>query len=162
MRVAFGNEAPTRIDRDTQGAEPRVTYIEIPDVYTYAVADSAADLARETMQHLATAPDGITHMPDQEALLAVVASWRAESTKPPTWVWSDNDDFAVLLGQYFDCPVGVPDDVEDTHHTVSGPPGTGPGVIHPDDDPVPAVLEGADAQKAEPPAENAGDAEVTP
>lgn len=160
MRVAFGNAAPTRIDRETQGTAPRVTYIEVPDSYTYEVADSAADLARETMEHIATAPDGITHMPGQEALIAVVTAFRAESTKPPSWVWSDNADFAVLLGRYFDCPVGVPEDVEETHHTLSGPPGTGPLYVHPDDDPIPPVLEGADAQKVEPPAD-AGDTEAS-
>lgn len=155
MRVIFGNEAPTRTENT-----PTITQIDVPDSYTYEVADSAADLAKTVMNEVATAPDGITRLPGQEALLAVQAGWRAESTKPPTWVWSDNEDFAVLLGQYFNCPVGAPDDVEDTHFTFSGPPGTGPMYAHPDDDPIEAVLEGADYDKAQPPAE-AGEPEVT-
>ena len=156
MLVVFGNEAPTRTENS-----PTITRVEVPDSYTYEVADSAADLARQVAVEIATAPDGITRLPNQEALLAVVTSWRMESTKSPTWVWSDNDDFAVLLGQYFDCPVGQPDDVEETHYTFSGPPGTGPVNTDPDAEPVAAVLDGADADKAQPPAD-AGDAEVTP
>ena len=133
MQVQLGNANPTRIAPDgvdDNGRDvflaPRVTTISVPNTYTYVVADSAADLANETAANLGRAVDGITRMPDQEALLAVIASWRAESSGSPTWVWSDNEDFAVLLGHFFDCPVGRPGDVEATHHTDAGPPGVGP------------------------------------
>lgn len=133
MQVQFGNNYPTRITPDSvdlNGRDvfnaPRVTTVSVPDTYTYVVADSAADLANDTAAQLGRAVDGITRMPDQEALLAVIASWRAESSGTPSWVWSDNEDFAVLLGHFFDCPVGRPTDIETTHHTDAGPPGVGP------------------------------------
>lgn len=49
----------------------------------------------------------------------------ADSGKP-TWVWSDSPSLQALLAEHYGCDAGVPDDVEDTHHTESGPPGVGP------------------------------------
>lgn len=122
MLVEFGNPNPSHTDN-----KPVVTYLPIPDAYTYVVADSAADLAAEVKSHWANAlieRDGITNLPDQEAILIAQAAWRAESRGgKPDWVWSDNDAFAVLLGHFFDCPVGRPDDVEARYFTDAGEPG---------------------------------------
>ena len=160
MRVAYGNSSPTH-----PGAEgPSVTYQTIPDNYTYVVADSAADLAAEAKAHQADAlmnNNGITRMGEQEALLAAVAGWRANSAGDPDWVWSDNEPFGVLLGAYFGVPVGIPDDVEERYRTYSGPPGVGPVNTDPDAEPAPPVLEGADLDKVQPPAEAAGEPEVS-
>jgi hypothetical protein len=57
--------------------------------------------------------------------------WGAHSyDAAPTWVEVDGDEgaegLAQLLASHFHCPIGVPDDLEKTHHTVFGPPGTGP------------------------------------
>lgn len=123
MLVEFGNANP----RNTEG--PAVTYMNVPDTYTYKVADSAARLASDLRDHIADAlvsNDGITHLPDQEALLAVQAGWRAEGNGQPSWVWSDNEDFAALLGHFFNCPVGRPSDLEETHFTNAGAPGVRP------------------------------------
>lgn len=124
MNVEYGNPAPNFVDHDG----PAVTYQTIPDSYTYRVAADAAELASGIALNMATAPDGITNLPDQEAALAAIAGWRANSRANPTWVWSDNEDFAVLLGKFFGCPVGRPVDVEETHYTVAGAPGVGPEV----------------------------------
>lgn len=137
MLVELGNPAPTTTDNT-----PCVLRIHIPDEYSYVVADSgvetevavgrtatlesAADLAVELMRQVSIGDPALTHIPDHEAALAVINAVRAESTGVPTWVWSDNEPLAVLLGHYFGCPVGRPDDVEDTHFTFSGPPGVGP------------------------------------
>jgi len=130
MQVELGNTAPTTVapdaaDPDGVVWEPRVTYVNVPDEYTYVVADSAADLADETLKSLgrASAAGGVTHMPDQEALLSVNAAWGTQSSGKPTWVWSDNPEFQTLLAKFFDCPAGRPDDVEATHHTLAGAPG---------------------------------------
>jgi hypothetical protein len=123
MHVELGNTAPTTVSGD-DGA-PRVTYVNVPEEYTYAEADSAEELAGEALQHLARSAGGVTHMPDQEALVAVNAAWQTQSAGKPAWVWADSEPFAVLLGKFFDCPVGRPDDVEQTHHTYAGAPGTG-------------------------------------
>ncbi len=137
MLVEMGNRAPTLTDKS-----PAVTTFQIPDSYTYVVADtgveievgvgrtavleSAADVAVELMRQVLTGNPIESHMPDHEAALAVINGWRAESLSAPTWVWSDNEAFAVLLGEFFGCPVGRPGDVEATHHTAAGPPGVYP------------------------------------
>ncbi len=119
--VEMGNLNPNAV-----GAEgPAVTYIGVPDSYTYEVAKSAETLANDVAAHVGRASNGVTRLPDQEALLAVVAAWNAESGGSPEWVWSDNKDFAVLLGRFYDCQVGRPDDIEATHHTNAGPPSQG-------------------------------------
>jgi hypothetical protein len=120
MQVELGNNNPTH-----EGATgPAVTYCSVPDTYTYEVADSADDLAMEVMREISTG-GGLTRLPDQEAVLAVVAAWNNESSGKPGWVWSDNEEFEVLLGKFFGCPVGRPEDVEATHYTNSGAPGIG-------------------------------------
>lgn len=141
MLVELGNMIPTA---DTVG--PAVTYMSVPeeDLYgnqTYEAAksgalmevginqtreiSSAADLAVEVMRQVSSG-GGITHLPQQEAVLSVIAAWNSEGNTRPAWVWSDNERFAVLLGEFFGCPVGRPADVEQTHYTVAGPPGVFP------------------------------------
>lgn len=123
MQVEYGNPAANFVNFD----EPTVTYQTIPDEYTFDSGTATAqEVASSVALNMATAPDGITRMPGQEAILAAVAGWRANSRANPTWVWSDNEDFATLLGKFFNCPVGRPADVEQTHHTLAGPPGVGP------------------------------------
>jgi hypothetical protein len=121
VQVELGNDNPTHLG----AMGPAITYCSVPDTYTYEVADSADDLAVEVMRQMATG-GGITHLPAQEAVLSVVAAWNNESSGKPSWVWSDNPDFAVLLGKFFGCPVGRPEDVEMTHWTNAGAPGFGP------------------------------------
>lgn len=138
MLVEMGNPAPTR----TENA-PVVTYFNIPNEYGYQAHESADVLAGKLARHLATAT-AVTRLGDvsdgtgdHEAFLAVTNGWRAEANAAPTWVWSDNEDFATLLGAFYDCPVGRPDDVEDTHYTsTGGEPGQHPEDHIPD---VPAV-----------------------
>ena len=127
--VEFGNPAPTAQIADGYRGQV-VTYCgPLPDdpEYGYTPHEDASVLAGKLARHMATAAvprvgdisDGTGH---HEAFQTAIASWRAESYANPTWVWSDNEDFAVLLGQFFDCPVGRPDDVEATHYTLAGPP----------------------------------------
>jgi hypothetical protein len=85
---------------------------------------SAADLAL----HLARNPGMVTHLPGHSAAIAILDAWRAHSGQvPPAWVsCPGNPDLERLLAEFFECARGKPDDVEATHHTVSGPPGVGP------------------------------------
>jgi hypothetical protein len=145
MEVRMGNPSPVKVLEER--TSPTVFYCSVPPILTYVVAESGAEmrigrdasgkshvreiksaaaLAEAVAGHIGRSVDGITHLPDQEALLAVIASWRAESAGTPLWVWSDNEDFAVLLGEFFNAPVGRPDNVEDTHYSDAGPPGVGP------------------------------------
>ena len=147
MIVDLGNDHPTR----TEGRAPVVTTFTIPDSYTYAVADSAADLAAAVKAEQADAlvnRDGITRLPDQDAILIIQAGWRSEAQGGtiPTWVESDNADFAVLVSHFFGgIPIGRPDDVEATHYTLAGEPGVGPAEpeVVPAEDPDPAPEEGS-------------------
>lgn len=130
MRVELSNVLPD-LANDGQPT-PTVTYVGVPDSYDYQPHQSAEVLAGNLARHLATA-GGVTRLGDHsdgtgdhEAFLSVVRSWSMNADGIPAWVWSDNNDFAVLLGAFYGCPVGRPDDIEMTHHTDSGPPGVGP------------------------------------
>lgn len=145
MHVELGNSNPSR-----PGAiGPAVCYIEVSPGLTYEVADAgvemeigverlaaietAADLSVELMRQILTGDPSITHIPAQEAALSVIAAWQQEGRGSPTWVWCDNDDFAVLLGHFFGCPIGRPDDVEASHFTRAGAPGVFPPVSSEED-----------------------------
>ncbi len=86
--------------------------------------------------HLVSRDDGVTHLPNHSILVALAhprqGSWGRVS-KPgtkPTWVsCPDHPGLEKFLGEYWDCPVGVPSNVEDTHYTQAGgvyPPGAAP------------------------------------
>lgn len=120
-QVMMGNETPhsTIVDHD----QPCVYYWTLPDgVYTHET-DPRPD-GKDALIHVLT--NSVTHLPDHECFVSIVTDWPNHSPKPPTWVWSDDDDLAEMLAEAYDCPVGIPDDVEDTHHTKAGPPGVGP------------------------------------
>jgi hypothetical protein len=60
-----------------------------------------------------------------EQFRAIEDLWRYHSSAPPSWVWSDSAALQGLLAEQFHAPAGLPDDVEATHYTHSGPPGSG-------------------------------------
>jgi hypothetical protein len=62
-----------------------------------------------------------------EQLRAFDDLWKAHSSAPPSWVWSDDAVLESVLAAHFGCEAGLPDDVEETHYTHSGPPGVGVG-----------------------------------
>lgn len=123
MRVELGNDQP--LYNPTGG--PVVTYVTIPDSYTVDPGANVGDLS----DHLVANPD-VTNLPEQEAFVSIThpgaGTWvnHAVAGSKPSWVWSDNDEFAQMLAEHYGCPVGRPDDVEDTHYTHSGPAGVTP------------------------------------
>ena len=127
MLVEFGNAAPI----DSRGARidlgsPTVTYVHIPDTYTF---ESGIDV-RDFLVHLADHPS-VTHLPGHEDALAIAdlsgGLWATHSAIDPTWVWSDNPVFESFLAEFYKLATpGKPSDVEDTHFTRFGPPGVGP------------------------------------
>jgi len=161
LKVAYGAATPVQVREGTVLSlpGPATVVFDIPTgdddgSYTYVVAEpgaahrmpdehdgtpveTAAQLA-EIARHNIEVANGydfrLSHLPDHEALIVAVAVWNSgqHAVGQPSWVWSDNPDFAVLLGEYFHCPVGMPDDVEATHYTshagVSYPPGSTPPV----------------------------------
>ena len=133
MFVLLGNSSP----KDKGGAPAdlnchAVTQVNIPDHYTVD-ANVETDALKQHVLESAVTNDGITHSPDNEALLALVhpsGIWANHSFTPPTWVQCDNADFANAVSKYYGgIPTEAPADVENTHYTLSGPPGTGPSLI---------------------------------
>ena len=105
-----------------------------PAVYSWGVPDGEYTHVAEGRPHgqearrRAETPN--PQLPDHEAFVSVINDFKNHSTTDPTWVDSDNADLAQMLAEaYGDIPVGTPPDVEQTHHTVNGPPGvSGPTV----------------------------------
>ena len=133
MQVELGNTSP----RDADGVRlevdaPLVTYINIPDSYTFDPNIQVSDLAL----HLARNPD-ITHLPDNEALVAVLhplaGIWNRHGEGGPSWIWSDNAELQAVLSDFYGVSGGRPDDIEATHYTRFGAPGVGPIVVTPPD-----------------------------
>lgn len=133
MFVLLGNANP----KDKNGAPAdlnchAVTQVNIPDTYSVD-ADVDADAFKQHVLESAVTRDGITNFPGNEALTALVhpsGIWANHSFTPPTWVSSDNADFAKAVSAYYGgIPTSAPADVENTHYTLSGPPGTGPSLI---------------------------------
>lgn len=146
IHVELGNENPILKDGDDPMDAPCVTEISIPNDpanfpeghHAYQQVMDSGMTGAELKDHIANAvldQDGITHLPGHEAVMAVahpLGIWRAHCTKgaKPTWVWSDNLEVARILSEYFECPMGRPADVEDTHYTshngITFGPGSGP------------------------------------
>ncbi len=79
---------------------------------------------KDALLHVLT--NGVTHLPDNEAFVSIVRDFPNHSDQPPSWVASEDcPDLALMLSEAYDIPVGKPEDVEATHHTLAGPPGVG-------------------------------------
>lgn len=145
MQVELGNKAATKVDNQ----DLRVTYITIPDAdedglggYTMPTthddsmfpADLAAVLTpgmdrrarRMLIDGYLAHPSGVKGFPDHEAFRIVLADWLNHSTDDPTWVRCDHPALEQMLSDYYGCPIGAPENLEDTHWTRHGMPGVGP------------------------------------
>lgn len=126
MLVTFGNASVLGaggqvLDR----LDPTVTTMHIPDSYSFD-PEVNVDEFKSHLYDAVVAGAGITQREDDEALLAVThanGAWNSHSNAKPLWVDSDNAEFASVLAAFYGCPIGTPDDVEDTHFTLGGPPG---------------------------------------
>ncbi len=150
IRVELGNPNPVVCLMDENGGHvghtplaglggsPAVTYAVVPegkhedgsDLYGF---DPTADLNRMA-RHLLSRTDGVSNLPGHEALLAFISPaglvGHHHSTSP-SWVRSDDEQFAEKLAEFYECPVIGMDDtsIEDTHWTLHGPPGVVPGAV---------------------------------
>lgn len=126
MLVQFGNVAPRENGEPMDRDAPCVTYVNLHEM-EFEAPDTLGGLKTRLLDALSRS-DGITHE-ENEAVLSMVHPGGIVSThsgSAPSWVWSDDEAFGAFLGDYYDCPVGIPEDVEDTHHTMAGPPGVIP------------------------------------
>ncbi len=142
MLLEIGNPAPAiRVGGSLvaiHDGAPAVTYVTIPEAdedglggYTLEPGLDVNELAR----HILTAPDGITHLPDHEAILVVahqLGLWGHHSLGRPSWIEASAPDqtrqaeMERLVSEFFGCPIGAPANLEDTHWTRSGMPGAHP------------------------------------
>lgn len=129
MQVQMGNQSPHAhlVDHD----QPCVYYWSLPDGSPYTHDEHGAAYGVEKRPngkdaYIHVLQNQVTRLPGHEAFVSVVVDWPNHSPKPPTWVWSDNEDLALMLSEAYSIPVGIPENVEDTHHTNAGPPGVGP------------------------------------
>jgi hypothetical protein len=130
MLVQFGNTAPLENGKPMVRDAPCVTYVNLQD-YGFTGEVSVPDAKVHLYDSLVNR-DGITNLPGDEALVAMIhgsGAVSAHSSAKPSWIWADNEGFAAYLGEFYGCPVGIPGDVEDTHHTLAGPPGVVPGAV---------------------------------
>ena len=147
MIVRFGNPKPHQCvtvggaHKHEELDGPVVTYVNIPEgdhedgtpLYGVKPCDekSKASVMAVAM-HLARNSD-ITRLPGHEAFLSIAhisgGLWQHHGAEKPSWVWCDNSDLGQLLSQFYECPILSDEDlrgVEDTHHTLAGPPGVTP------------------------------------
>lgn len=141
MRVELGNPTPHHkgsINAETGARQfeplpgPAVTHVDIPDDYTFNPDVNVDELVREMFRAQQTG--GVTSRPDDEVLLVFLhwdGFWTHHGKDMPSWVSVTgpdavkNDGLERVLADYYGCARGVPDDVEATHYTRSGPPGVG-------------------------------------
>jgi hypothetical protein len=110
-----------------------------PDTIAGAIANADDSekprLRRALIDGVLGHASGVGGLPDHAAFTAVVhpnGFWNQVSAPEddPTWVWSDHPALQQLLADYYGCPAGQPDDLEDTHITQYGarvyPAGAGP------------------------------------
>jgi hypothetical protein len=136
MRVELGNTAPLNGNGKPAdiGGAPSVTYVTVPDEYSFDENVNIPELQRHLYR---TTSSGVTHRENDEALLAIVHSsgvWsRHSASDGPSWVHCpDNPAFEKVLAAFYECPAGKPADVEDTHFTKHGPPGTSLPLLPPE------------------------------
>lgn len=149
MLVELGNAAALKADN----ADPRVTYLTIPEADEQGLGGyTQPDQHDDSMfpEELATAlqgvasnsarrmiidgylshPSGVRGFPEHEAFISIIhpgGAWKSHSLLDPTWVHCPgHPGLEKMLGDYFGCPIGQPNDVEDTHWTRNGMPGVGP------------------------------------
>lgn len=98
--------------------------------------DSKSAVRRAMIDGQFAHPSGVRGLPNHEAFQVVASPngfWRAVSQPGtnPSWVRvADHPGLEAMLADYFDCPIGPPDDLEDVYQTVYGssvfPPGAQP------------------------------------
>lgn len=137
MIVEFGNHAAHNGIDDA----PKVTTVHIPDPdedgkggYSHNPGVLGLDEFRNHRQEALDYRNGITQLPEHEALLATVAAWPSQSREKPAWVKvipgeltpkGVAEDLERCLREFYRVDADKPGDVEDRYHTRFGPPGVG-------------------------------------
>lgn len=136
MLVRFGNARPIEqlngqtalMERDA----PCITYANLHD-YKHDVGNLTTDQLKSHLIDSMTQRGNVTRLGEEnEAVLAMLhpnGIVATHSMGAPTWISSDDQQFADFLASYYGCPtVGIDElgQFEDTYHTLAGPPGVVP------------------------------------
>ena len=146
MQVQLGNHSA----KNAVDEHPSVTVIHIPDSDEQGLGGHTHEpglTPKEFREHWTDAQmfrDGITHLPEHEALLSIQAAWGAHSHESPAWVrvtpnldGSPNlvkarehqaSDIENFLRDFYQISNDPPDDIEGRYHTQFGAPGDYPPV----------------------------------
>jgi hypothetical protein len=140
MLIQMGNIAPH--DAGEPVPAPAVTTSKVLDDLnddgTFRAGYIIGTQALDVKDHLLENAGAVTHLPGNEAVLNILSSWTAHSTKYPEWVSVEAEarpeevaaDLERFLADYWHCNRGKPDDLEARYWTGYGdaiyPPGSGP------------------------------------
>ena len=130
------------------GQGPAVTYAHIPeDVYPL---DASAyhqlqgdELAGSLALHFQRRPDGVTHLPGLEPLLAIShpgGLLAGHGIADPHWIRSSDDELTRLLTAFHGVGSDVPVDLEDRYWTEHGANVYPPGAVPPPEAGIEALL----------------------
>jgi hypothetical protein len=127
VKVYLGNSDPH--DQGEVVPGPTLTICTIEDSAGYVVGSDAM----EVKEHLFDNPGLVTHLPGNEAILNIIRSWPDHGNERPTFVKveaegrnpEEADDLERFLSDFYHCPRDYPEDLEQTYHTLNGPPGVG-------------------------------------
>lgn len=136
MIISVGNASPH--DQGIPVAGPALTIVGVSDGLngdgSYLADFIVGSDVNEIKDHLYDNPGMTTHLPGNGLLVQIIRSVSEQSNGRPTFVSVEAqgrdpesaDDLERFLAEFWRCERGIPADLEDTHYTISGPPGTGP------------------------------------
>lgn len=127
MLVELGNAHPKNAFQDG----PVVTYVNVAHTNTDDLTIDVSSLKAHLVEQALNAGDAyaVHNFPGTETLTEmfnpVGGFWREHSNDAyPSWVACDEDpNLAAHIAAYAGCPVGRPENVEQTHYTNAGPAG---------------------------------------
>jgi hypothetical protein len=121
MLLELGTTDPVGVHQDPQ-RRPVITYANIPDTYTFDPGVNT-EAWRSHLTAAVMENGGITNFGNEEVIASLThpgGLWPASGRGKPTWAWSDNADLQRFCSEYWGCPEGRPDYLDETHWRRAG------------------------------------------